>query len=86
MDKQSYGDQVMRWKYNLQAGWKKAEPVVLFSTERGTPAFFVRLGRNVQRYGLPGFRGTDDGVGYPQYIQIVSTTDLRFHTINNVLI
>jgi hypothetical protein len=65
VDKQSYGNQFIRWQYNLQADWKKAELVVLFSTGRETPAFVVRLGTNVQRYGPPSFRGTDDGVGYP---------------------
>ncbi|MCZ0941288.1 MAG: hypothetical protein OXJ55_21800 [Caldilineaceae bacterium] len=31
---QRYEDRFIRWQYNLQAGSKKAEPVVLFSTER----------------------------------------------------
>ncbi len=55
----------MRWQYNLQADWQKAEPVVLFATGREPPACVARLGTTVQRYGLPGFRGTDDGVRYP---------------------
>lgn len=65
VDKQSYGDQVIRWQYNLRAGRKKSERAAYSRNRKRPPAFVVRLGRNVQRNGLPGFRGTDDGVGYP---------------------